>query len=636
MLAAPFRLCYPEGEIIETKNMDNDKNNPNNPSVSPQQQVIERLKSANNILVTVSTNPSVDQLAACIGLTIMLNKLKKHATAVFSGAVPSTIEFLKPEDTLEKTTDSLRDFIISLDKSKADKLRYKVEENVVKIFITPYRTSISQNDLEFSQGDFNVDVVLALGVHEQKDLDQAITAHGRILHDAAVASVNVVSGGEIGTINWTDPSASSLSELATQITDGLGKDLIDAQIATALLTGIVAETNRFSNEKTSPNTMRLSAELMTAGANQQLVANELQATTMTENADEEIPRDQPAPPPKGDNGTLEITHPPKSGPKPDQPYSGDRPSASPRESLPDVKPDTTDVKPPEASDLVPSEHPGPHIMTQPPALGGMLTANTEPEDGSASGDVLGVPAHEPDMPLLGHDKPAEAASPPSDIPLPTPVEPVEPLDSSPIPSEPPSMPEPPSPSLGGFQALPTEPLASGSSSTQDSNSGQIHIDADGNMQPSGDQAAAPAPSANTDTLKDLEQSVHSTHLEGDGPAAENKPELDSARNAVMDAINSTPTGNDPLKPKQDVGAAGYLNVQDLPDNADAPASTPPMPSLSTVNEPSGGKTPADTPLDMPLPPSLSLPPANPMPPTSTNSDATPPPPVPPPFNLLSQ
>src|SRR5215471_17706061 len=155
-----------------------------------KQQVVDRLKQANNILVTVRNNPNVDLLSACIGLALVLDKMDKHAAAVFSGAIPSTIEFLKPEATLEKSPDSLRDFIIALDKSKADKLRYKVEDKVVRIFITPYRTSLSQSDLEFSQGDFNVDVVVALGVNEQKDLDAAITALGRILHDATVATVS--------------------------------------------------------------------------------------------------------------------------------------------------------------------------------------------------------------------------------------------------------------------------------------------------------------------------------------------------------------------------------------------------------------------------------------------------------------
>jgi hypothetical protein len=280
-----------------------------------KQEVAERIKQSNNILVTVSSNPSVDQLSACIGLTLALNKMGKHATAVFSGAVPSTIEFLQPEKTIEKNTDSLRDFIIALDKSKADKLRYKVEDRVVKIFITPYKTSISDKDLEFSQGDFNVDVVLALGVHDQADLDQAITAHGRILHDATVMTVNLRPGGEMGSINWLVPTASSLAELATQLIDVLDKRLIDNQIATAFLTGIVAETERFSNEKTSPQTMSVSAELMAAGANQQLVATKLEESVAPPPAPEsmkiEQPTDEPeAPnaPKKPDDGTLEITH----------------------------------------------------------------------------------------------------------------------------------------------------------------------------------------------------------------------------------------------------------------------------------------------------------------------------------------
>lgn len=293
-----------------------------------KQQTVDRIKQANNILVTVSSNPSVDQLAACIGLTLALNKMNKHATAVFSGEVPSTIEFLEPEKTIEKTTDSLRDFIIALDKSKADKLRYKVEDQVVKIFITPYRTSISDKDLQFSQGDFNVDVVIAVGVHSQTELDQAITSHGRILHDATVITLNVQEGGELGAINWLDNRSSSLSELIVQLVDAADKKLFDTQIATALLTGIVAETERFSNDKTSPLTMSYAAELMTAGANQQLVATKLAEKPKPAPAPEpeplpepetkvEAPTEAPEPapePPKeepDDSGVLEVDHGPE-------------------------------------------------------------------------------------------------------------------------------------------------------------------------------------------------------------------------------------------------------------------------------------------------------------------------------------
>lgn len=275
-------------------------------AANPKQQVVERVRTAVNVLVTVSNDPTVDQLSSAIGFTLMLNKLGKHATTVFSGKIPSTIEFLKPETTIEKNTDSLRDFIVSLDKSKADKLRYKVEENVVKIFITPYRTSISEKDLQFTQGDFNVDAVIALGVSDQRQLDQAITAHGRILHDATVITVSAgPQGSSLGAINWQDTTASSLSEMLIGVGDALQPNLLDTQEATAFLTGIVSQTDRFSNAKTTPKIMSLAAQLMAAGANQQLIATQLeQATEVPLKVDSSIvPTPNQTP-----DGSLTIEH----------------------------------------------------------------------------------------------------------------------------------------------------------------------------------------------------------------------------------------------------------------------------------------------------------------------------------------
>jgi len=240
------------------------------------QEIVSTLNNANNVLVTVKNSPSVDELSAAIGLTLALNKADKHATTVFSGEIPSALEFLQPESVIENNTDSLRDFIIALDKSKADKLRYKVEDNVVRIFITPYKTSITDADLDFSQGDFNVDAVIALGVVTKEDFDTAITAHGRILHDATIVAVtkqNVVS--QVGGLNWQEPRASSVSEMIAAVVDAMNPDILDGQMATAFLTGIVAETERFKNEKTTPDVLAVSSRLMTAGANQQLIAEKL-------------------------------------------------------------------------------------------------------------------------------------------------------------------------------------------------------------------------------------------------------------------------------------------------------------------------------------------------------------------------
>jgi hypothetical protein len=304
---------------------------------SAKQQIVDKIKNSSAILVTVSTNPSVDELSAALGLTLLLNKMEKHATAVFSGTIPPAITFLDAEKTFENSVDSLRDFIIALDKEKADHLRYKVEGEVVKIFITPYRTTITSDDLDFSQGDYNVELVLALGVKNKDHLDAALAAHGRILHDATVASISVGSDkSELGSINWLDANASSLSELLVSLGDSLKSDkpLLDEQIATAFLTGIVAATDRFSNNRTSSRVMTMAAQLMAAGANQQLIASKLQeahaigeeatpevsvtnehadgTTDLSEGKSTKLKKDQAAPveepTPKKDDGSLDINH----------------------------------------------------------------------------------------------------------------------------------------------------------------------------------------------------------------------------------------------------------------------------------------------------------------------------------------
>lgn len=241
-----------------------------------QEQIIAKLKESESILIAVNDGPSVDELSSALALTLAINNSGKHATAVSSGKMPDALAFLRPEKTFENSVDSLRDFIIALNKEKADHLRYKLVGDHVKIFITPYRSIISEKDLEFEQGDFNIDFVLALNVESQDRLDGALAAHGRIFHDA---SVGILTVGENQTnlngTHWHAENASSLSEISVQIIESLGKKNLTQPVATALLTGIVAETDRFSNAKATAEVMSLAAKLISSGADQQLVVSKI-------------------------------------------------------------------------------------------------------------------------------------------------------------------------------------------------------------------------------------------------------------------------------------------------------------------------------------------------------------------------
>jgi hypothetical protein len=538
-----------------------------------RQQVLEQITSAKHILVTVSSNPTVDELAASIGLTLAINKMDKHATTVFSGVVPSTIEFLQPEKTIETTTDSLRDFIIALDKSKADKLRYKVEDDVVRIFITPYRTTITDKDLEFSQGDFNVDLVIALGVTKRQDLDRAITAHGRILHDAIIVALTereMVS--ELGSINWQDNQASSLCEMVASIITELQPQVLDGQMATAFLTGIIAETDRFKNEKTTPLALSLSSQLMTSGANQQLIAEKLEAP---EPAPELHSGETQQPNSKVD-GELEINH---SDTEIDNIHIDDDGNLNlaklrEEEQQQHVPGELSNPEASEAQNDYPIPEPEPSIETEVPRpLSSERLHDTEELPKDVGNDLFNDLAsqestdHEDeptlkqpessDSPMMRHQMVIEPPSHPDDPPKSDkPFDPEEAMKAAGVPQQL-QVSAPQAPQVAYTSLLPPTQEVQGSGG---------------------------------DSLADLERSVGSPHVSdqsNEQPAQ--PPELNEARDSVIQAVESQPpvfptpaeaTGSHPISldpPKVDTGE--HKDTEQKDPNAPPPVPPPMMPQF---------------------------------------------------------
>lgn len=580
-------------------------------ATNAKQLIVERIRQSTNILVAVSTNPSVDALAGALGLALSLNKMDKHATAVFSGQIPPAIEFLSPGKTFENSVDSLRDFIISLDKEKADRLRYKVENDVVRIFITPYRTVIGEKDLQFSQGDFNVDLIIGLGVQKREDLDKAIIAHGRILHDATVMTINTGSAtSNLGAVDWNEASASSLCEMLVSLTEAFQQpDLLDSQIATSLLTGIVAATDRFSNQATTPKVMTMAAQLMAAGANQQLIANNLLKARSTpalqvEEGDSLIPGaqsvkvadvEEPAAKKEKEKGELDIVHSKseeKRQAQPSEPQPQEKPRSGkkmgsgqrPARNLSLEKP-KVEAKQPEAEEE--SSWRGRRL--EPPTLGGTLNATTE----EAMEETRKAEKEVQNQQLLSHDEENAAKSKAAPVEPPTlskkdTTYSEEPLS---VAAEIPPLQSP---------ALPQE------------------------IQPV-TPAAPEIPEAPAPTLAPQEVPISPQPASGQGP----EEVLEAARDAVNEALQSQPF-NPAGQPLQSVGALP-LGVESsgqqeqvtsvAPQEASAPLQTPeipePTPVPATVS-PLPESTPSYQSAEAPAMPQpgadISLPPLPPMPP----------------------
>ena len=391
-------------------------------------KIAEKIKSSNNILVALSRDPNVDEISAAIGLTMILNKLGKHVTAIYSGETPNTLEFLKPEQTFEKNTNSLQDFIIALHKDKADHLRYKIEGDYVKVYITPYKTTISQTDFEFSQGDFNVDLVISIDVETAESLDGALSEYGRIMHDATAVNITTNQAGRFAELEWSDPSESSVCEMIVILSGYLDQTEFDQPTATALLTGIVSATDRFSNARTTSETMQVSSRLMQAGADQQLISSNIMQPT--------------APTPVDTTSTSSDA----------SLVPSDTPSASPEATLTSDKANSTDHNSAEPQPTAPAATlepliPAPSLMPNEPALSLPNMAPNSPDPALVSLEQVVAPQSPTTagMPPAFANELAAVTSAPTPTPTPNqaPVETVTPAPAvTPVPMATPEIPTP--------------------------------------------------------------------------------------------------------------------------------------------------------------------------------------------------
>jgi nanoRNase/pAp phosphatase (c-di-AMP/oligoRNAs hydrolase) len=105
----------------------------NNSSNQLIKQIVDDLKSSSSILITIPKSPSIDQLCAAISIHLTLHQLNKNITTIFTGAIPNILTFLHPEKIFEDNIDSLRDFVIYFNATKAKQVQFKKDGDIIKV-----------------------------------------------------------------------------------------------------------------------------------------------------------------------------------------------------------------------------------------------------------------------------------------------------------------------------------------------------------------------------------------------------------------------------------------------------------------------------------------------------------------------
>lgn len=250
--------------------------------LSPKQQTIELVKSAENILILTHQNPDGDALGSLLALFLVLKKVGKKAIALVNDPVPSKLLFLSGLKEINQDIPAHKDFIISIDttRAKVDKLSYRnfSSENKLKITITPLQGDFRAEDISCGSSFPKFDLIFVLDCPDLERVGEFYDENPQLFYETPVINIDHHAGNDyFGKVNWIDLTSTSTSEILVSLIESLGRDknLLDPDVATDLLAGIITDTGSFQNANTTPKSFTVAAQLVAAGGQQQEIVKNL-------------------------------------------------------------------------------------------------------------------------------------------------------------------------------------------------------------------------------------------------------------------------------------------------------------------------------------------------------------------------
>jgi phosphoesterase RecJ-like protein len=245
--------------------------------LTPKAQAVELIRASNKILVLTHQDPDGDAAGSALALRLTLKKIGKEVDVAFFGRVSPTFDFLPG---FSETTDALtasNDLVMTIDTRATGeelKLGYKKfpERHQITIVVTPPKGSLVPEDVTISRAQPKYDLVVILDTASLDRLGSIAADLPDLFYETPTISIDHHSTNSyFAKVNWVDLTATSTAEMLVALIEALGRNenLLDADIATALLTGLITDTGSFQNMSTTPKSLTVAAQLVAAGARQQ-------------------------------------------------------------------------------------------------------------------------------------------------------------------------------------------------------------------------------------------------------------------------------------------------------------------------------------------------------------------------------
>jgi phosphoesterase RecJ-like protein len=245
-----------------------------------EQQIFSQLEKSKNTLVVFASTWEGDSLAAALALYLFLKKLGKTVDIVASKYLvkPGAIYFLPGHTEIKNDLNNLQKFIVSLNisQAKVNQIKYTVDNDQLNFIISPASGWFKPEDVSMRAGDFKYDLVIAVGANDLESLGQIYDDNVEFFYKTTVINIGSQSANEgFGQINLVDINAVADSEILFSLFKNNHPELLDEDIATCLLAGIIQKTRNFKNTNLTPRVLLNTSELIALGARREEIVTHL-------------------------------------------------------------------------------------------------------------------------------------------------------------------------------------------------------------------------------------------------------------------------------------------------------------------------------------------------------------------------
>lgn len=248
---------------------------------SSDQQWVDLIQKSKSILIAVTDASNADALASASCIQSLLEEKGKDVTLITPHEVEQRLQFLPHTSTAKQKIQIKREYVCTIQTpgTTIEDVQYEKSGNKLNIFLTPQEGEIDHSNVTVTKGPFKKDLIITVGCQDLEQLNELYEQNSELFYETPILNIdNNPSNEYFGTINVVDITACSSAEILYHFIKQHYDEVLNTNTATSLLTGIIAATESFQSQTTTPNALTAAAHLIEIGAKQQEIVQHLYKT----------------------------------------------------------------------------------------------------------------------------------------------------------------------------------------------------------------------------------------------------------------------------------------------------------------------------------------------------------------------